>query len=171
MTIIYVVENNCQNLAVTFKNIGIVKVQRWEDVSKDGNIIYEVNPFESFIGKSQLCNLTEFSGSEDKQIFDGNTILLNICIEKNKYIYVYIDGGQVCSFLSGDKIYKYISNMGNNLSPHSLAIGYKNIYYLTPYFKYTKNKNIDINNIGKLFDDSKISDYEKKTYKTYSNHD
>ena len=51
--------------------------------------------------------------------------------------------------------------MGNNLSPYSLAIGYKNIYYLTPYFKYTKNKNIDIKNINKLFDDSKISDYEK----------
>ena len=174
MTIIYVVENNCQNLAVTFKNNGIVKVQRLEDVSKDENIINEVNPFESFIGKSQLCDMTEFSGANEKEVFDGNTILLNIGIENNKYkyIYIYIGGDQVCSFLSDDKICKYFSNMGNNLTPYSIAIGYKNIYYLTPYFKYTKNKNIDINNISKLFDDSKISDYEKiKTYKIYSNHD
>ena len=90
MTIINIVENNCQNLAVTFKNNGIIKVQRLKDVSKDENILYEVNPFESFIGKSQLCNMTEFSGANDKEIFDGNIILLNIGIENNKYKYIYI---------------------------------------------------------------------------------
>ena len=169
MTIIYVVENNCQNLAVTFKKNGIIKVQKFKDVSTDENIIYKVNPFESFIGKSQLCDMTELSGSEDRKVFDGNTILLSIGFENNKYKYVYIGGDQVCSFLTNDKIYNYISNMGNNLTPYSIAFGSENIFYLTPYFKYTKNENIDTNDIDKLFDDSKISDYEKiKTYKIYS---
>ena len=171
MTIIYVLENNCQNLAVTFKNNGIVKVQRLINVSTDKNILYEVKPFESFIGKSQLCNMTKFSGSEDRKVFDGNTILLYIGVENNKYKYVYIGGDQLCSFLTNDKIYNYISNMGNNLTPYSIAFGYENIYYLTPYFKYTKNASIN-NDFDKLFDNSKISNYEKIiTYEIYSNHE
>ena len=52
MTIRYVTENNCQRLAATFKNNGVVKVQKLEDSSEDKNIIYEVNPMETFIGRS-----------------------------------------------------------------------------------------------------------------------
>ena len=58
----------------------------------------------------------------------------------------------VGSFLTNDRIYKYISNMGNNLTPCSIAIGWENIYYLTPYFRFVQRKNIDINDIDKLFD-------------------
>ena len=79
MTITYVAENNCQRLAVTFKNNGIIRVQKLEDIKVDDkNIIYEVNPMETFIGKSQLCNMTEFFGAEDKEVFNGNNILLEI---------------------------------------------------------------------------------------------
>ena len=45
--------------------------------------IYEVNPIETFLGKSQLCDITEFSGAEDKAVFNGNNILLEIGIENN----------------------------------------------------------------------------------------
>ena len=152
MTIIYVTENNCQRYGVTFQNNGRVRVQKFEDVSGDKNIIYEANPIESFIGKSQLCDITEFSGAKDKAVFNGNTILLQIGIENNRYRYVYIGGDMVCSFLTNDKIYKYISNMGNNLTPYSIAIGWENIYYLTPYFRIIKKENIDVDDIDKLFD-------------------
>ena len=156
---------------MTFKSNGIAKVQKLEDVSKDDNIIYEVNPFESFIGKSQICNMTEFSGLNDKEIFDGNTILLNIGKENNKYKYVYIDGDQVCSFLSDEKTYKYISNMGNNLCPYNIAIGYEYIYYLSPHFIFFKRGNIDVDDIDKLFDDTNISDSQRiKTYKIITVH-
>ena len=57
----------------------------------------------------------------------------------------------VCTFLTNDEIYKYISSMGNNLTPYSIAIGYEIIYYLTPYFRYIKKKNIDVDDIDKLF--------------------
>ena len=122
---------------------------------------------ETFIGKSQLCNMTEFSGANDREVFNGNTILLKIGEENNKHRYVYIGGDQVCSFLTNDKIYKYISNMGNNLTPYSIAIGYENIYYLTPYFRYIKKENIDVDDIDKLFDIEYniISKYQKlRTY-------
>ena len=173
MTIIYVTENNCQHYAVTFKNNGMIKVQKLEDVSEDKNIIHEVNPIETFIGKSQLCNMTEFSRAEDEKVFNGNTILLKVSKENIKYRYVYIGGDMVCSFLTDDRIYKYISNMGNNLTPYSIAIGFQNIYYLTPYFKFIKKgKDINEDDIDKLFDDSNISNYQKlRVYKIHSNYD
>ena len=135
MTIIYITENNIKCLAVTFKNNGLVGVQKFQEVSDGKNIIYEVNPMNSFVGKSQLCNMTEFSGAEDRKVFNGNTILLEIGKENDKRRYVYIGGDKVCSFLTNDKIYKYISNMGNNLPPYSVAIGWESIYYLSPFFK------------------------------------
>ena len=152
MTIIYVTENNCKRYGVTYKNNNFVRVQKLEDVSCDENIIYESNPMKIFIGKSLLCNMTEFSGARDKAVFDGNTILLEIGRENNKHRYVYIGGDMVCSFLTNDKIYKYISNMGNNLTPYSIAIGHENIYYLTPYFRYCRRENINVDDIDKLFD-------------------
>ena len=152
MTIIYVAENNCECLAVTFQNKGWIRVQKLEDVSEDENIIYEVNPMETFVGKSVCCEMTEFSGARNKKCFDGNTILLKISEENIKHRYVYIGGDKVCSFLTNDKFYKYLSNMGNNLTPYSIAIGYENIYYLTPYFRYIKKKNFDVDDINNLFD-------------------
>ena len=152
MTIIYVAEHNCECLAVTFRNNGMIRVQKLEDVSDDENIIYEINPMETFIGKSEDCNMTEFSGARDKEVFHGNTISLKIGEENNKHRYVYIGGDKVCSFLANDRIYKNISNMGNNLTQYSIAIGWENIYYLTPYFRYIKKKNIDVDDIDKLFD-------------------
>ena len=176
MNIIYVAENNCQCLAVTFKNNGWVKVQKLKDISKDKNIIYEVNPMETFNGKSEDCEMTNFSGARDKKVFDGNTILLKVSEKNNRHRYVYIGGDKVCGFLTNDRIYKYISNMGNNLSPCSIAIGYENIYYLTPYFKFIKKEKIDIDmeDIDKLFDIDFhiISNYQKlRTYKIHSNYD
>ena len=124
-TIIYVTQNNCKRYGATFRNNGMIRVQKLEDVSEDKNIIYKVNPMESFIGKCRLCEMTEFSGAEDKEVHDGNTILLKVSEENNKHRYVYIGGNEVCSFLTEDKIYKYISSMGNNLTPYSIAIGWK----------------------------------------------
>ena len=125
MTIIYVTESNCQCYGVTFQNKGLIRVQKLKDVSEDKNIIYEVNPMETFLGKSEVCDMTLFSRAEDKAVFNGKTILLEIGVENNRHRYVYIGGDKVCSFLTNDRIYRYISNMGNNLTPYSIAIGFE----------------------------------------------
>ena len=83
MTIIYITENNTKGYGVTFQNNGYGKAQKLEDVSENKNIIYKVNPMETFLGKSQLCDITEFSGAEDKEVFNGNTILLEVGKENN----------------------------------------------------------------------------------------
>ena len=136
MTVIYITENNCECYAVTFQNNGCVKVQQFEDVSEsDKNIIYTINPMETFLGKSQRCSMTALSGAFDKACFDGNTILLKVGLENGKNKYVCIGGDMVCSFMISDNIYEYISNMGNNLIPYSIAAGEENYYLLAPNFK------------------------------------
>ena len=160
-------------MAITFKNNSIVRVQNFEDVSEDKNAIYEVNPVETFIGKSLFCDMTQFSGG-DREVFKGNTILLEIGKENNKHRYVYIGGDMVCSFLTNDNFCKNISNMGNNLTPYSIAIGWENIYYLTPYFRVIKKGEIDVDDIDKLFNinyDDIMSREKIEINKIYSNYD
>ena len=152
MTIIYVTENNTKCYGVTSQNKGLVRVQKLRGVSEDKYIIYKADAMEIFLGKIESCEMTEFSVAFDKSVFDGNTVLLKTGKENNKHRYVYIGGDMICSFLTNDRIYKYISNMGNDLTPYSIATGWENIYYLTPYFKITKKANIDENDIDELFD-------------------
>ena len=148
MTVIYITEDNCECYAVSFENKGCVNVQKFEDVSEiDKNIIYSINPMKTFLGKSQRCSMTALSGAFDKSCFDGKTILLKVSVENGKNKYVYIGGDMVCSFMTSDNIYEYISNMGNNLSPYSIATGEKNYYLLAPNFSFIKKDKIDYNTL------------------------
>ena len=149
MTVIYITENNCECYAVTFQNKGWIKKQKFQDESLDENIIYTVNPMETFLGKTQSCTMTALSGAFDKACFDGNTILLKVGIEIGKNKYVCIGGDMVCSFMTSDNIYEYVSNMGNNLSPYSVATGEENYYLLTPNFSFIKKDKIDYDDILK----------------------
>ena len=149
MTVIYITEKNCKCYAVSFENNGFIQVQQFEDVSEsDENIIYSINPMETFLGKSKSCTMTALSGAFNKSCFDGNTILLKVGIENRKNKYVYIGGDMVGSFLTSDNIYEYISNMGNNLSPYSIATGEENYYLLAPNFSFIKKDKIDYDTIG-----------------------
>ena len=69
MTIIHVTENNTKRYGATFQNNGCVKVRKFEDISNNENTIYSVNPMRLVLGKSQVCNMTMFSGAFDKKSF------------------------------------------------------------------------------------------------------
>ena len=88
------------------------------------------------MGKSESCLLTALSGAFDKPVFDGNTILLKISEENDKHRYFYIGGDMVCSFLTNDKIYDYISNMGNNLITYTIVIGEENVFFSNSKFQF-----------------------------------
>ena len=119
--------------------------------------------------------MTEFSGAEDKEVFIGNTILLEIGTENNKHRYVYIGGDMVRSFLTNDSLFKYISNMGNNLSPYSIATGEENYYFLAPNFKFIKKDKVDYDTLlgGIYVEDSDLKESfeELELYKIHSNYD
>ena len=147
MTIIYITENMCRCYGLTYNKNGCIKVQKFEDISNDENTIYSVNPITKFSGKNQVCNMTMFSGAFDKSVFDGSNILLKISEENGRHKYVYIGGDMVCSFMTSDNIYEYISNMGKNIRPFSVATGEGNYYLLAPKFKFIKKDKIDFNTI------------------------
>ena len=130
---------------------------------------------ETFLSKSQSCNITALSGAFDKTCFDGNTILLKVGIENGRNKYVYIGGDMVCSFMTSDNIYKYVSNMGNNLSPYSFATGEENYYLLAPNFSFIKKDKIDYDTILKGIyvskSDLKESFKEIELCKIHSNYD
>ena len=65
MTIICITENKTKSYGVTFQNNGCVKEQKFEDISNDENTIYSVKAVRIFLGKSQVCNMTMFSGAFD----------------------------------------------------------------------------------------------------------
>ena len=174
MTVTYITEKNCKYYAVTFENNGFVQVQQLEDVSEsDKNIIYSINPMETFLGKRQSCSMTALSGAFDKACFDGNTILLKVCIENGKNKYVYIGGDMVCSFMTSDNIYEYVSNMGKNLSPYSFATGEENYYLLAPNFSFIKKYKIDYDDIlkGIYVPKSDLPFEELELCKIHSNYD
>ena len=129
---------------MTFQNNGSIKVHKFEDISDNKNTIYCVKPLVIFLRKSESCLMTAFSRAFNKSVFDGNTILPKMCEENSKDRYLYIGGDMICSFLTKDKLYKYISNMGNNLTPYSIAIGEENCHFLTPDFKFIKREKIKI---------------------------
>ena len=168
---------------MTFENIGCITVQQFEDISDDKNTIYSVKPLEIFLGKSESCMMTAYSRAFNKPVFDGNTLLLKISEETNKHRYIYVKGNLVCSFLTNDKIYKYISNKGNNLIPYSIAIGEENVYFLNPDFKLIKRENNKNNkSMGKNVNFVDLFDYRDSNcrkgsfkklgiYKTQSSYD
>ena len=65
--------------------------------------------------------MTEFSGDEDKEEFDGNTLLLQC--ENNEF--VYISGLEIFKFQTDNKFIDYISLMGNNMVPYAIILGKK----------------------------------------------
>ena len=43
-------------------------MQKFQDVSLDENIIYTVNPMETFLGNSRKCEMTALSGAFDRKV-------------------------------------------------------------------------------------------------------
>ena len=139
MTVIYLPECSTRCYGVTFENIGCFNVQRYEVISDDENNILCVKRLRTFLGKSEVCDMTLMSGALDESVFDGNTVLLKIS-ENDRYRYVFIGGDMICSFLTNDDIHQYISNMGNILNPYSIAVGQEIVYSSTPHFKFIKRE-------------------------------
>ena len=128
-----------------FQNNGCVTVPKIKDISGHENITLCVKHLKTFLMESKICNMTCMSGVFDKSVFDGNTILSKIIEEKREHRYVYVGGDMTISFRTNDKNYKYISIMGNILTPYSIAVGHDNIYFLTPHFEFIKREKIDDN--------------------------
>ena len=143
MTINYITENNCERYGVTFQNNGYVKLQKFEDFSNDENSFYHVKPLRIILGKSQVYNMNMFSGGLNKPAFDGNAILLEKIEENGMHENVCIGGDMVSSFMTSDKLYEYISKMGNTLCPYTVATSEENYYLTAPNLNFIRKGKID----------------------------
>ena len=137
---------------MTFQTDWCIKVQKFEKISDDEKNIFCLKALRTFLGKSEVCDMTLRSGAFEKSVFDGNTISLELSEENDKHRQLYIGGDLICSFLFSDNIFRYVSNMGNNLTPYSIAIAEGNTYFLTPLSRFMKN---DRNNDNELLKTNK----------------
>ena len=79
----------------------------------------------------------------------------------------------LCSFMTSDNIYEYISNMGNNFCPYSVATREEKYYLLAPNFKINKKDTIDFIMDGIYVPDSDLKESfeELELCKIHSNYD
>ena len=71
-----------------------------------------LKPKHIFIGKSKVCDMTEFYGAADYDSnFEGNTLLLEV-EDRN---YVFISGLEITKFETSDKVIDCISLMGDKM--------------------------------------------------------
>ena len=117
---------------------GDVYVYKYEKCKFDQPFL-SFQPKHIFIGKSKIFPMTEFSGANNSQDYDGNTLLLEF--EDNEY--VYISGLEIFKFKSDDKIIDYISLIGNNMIPYTFAVGEKYTYFLYYRYKFIENDKIE----------------------------
>ncbi len=97
---------------------------------KQSEILSEIlsinSPFQIFVGKSPVCEMTEFSGGIGKE-FDGNAILIRPT-EALEYIHV---GISIEKFKTDSEVLHYVSPVGNNDVPYTYAITANKIYLLS----------------------------------------
>ena len=94
--------------------------------------------------------MTDISEVDDSSDIDGNAFLLES--EDNEY--VYISGFETFIFKTDDKIMDYISLMGNNISPHTIAIGEKYTHFISIHYKFIENDKIEDGNLLKATNNS-----------------
>ena len=169
MTVVYLTEYNTRCYGVTFQINGCFNVQKLKDISNHENLILCVKPLKTVLSKSGICNMTCMSGAFDKAVLDGNTIFMKIGEEYGRHRYVYNGGHMICYSPTNDNIYKYISKMGNILTPYSTAICVENIHFSTPRLKFNKREKIKDK---ELFKTNKTSvdpgDYHVSNCRKYS---
>ena len=104
MTVIFLTDYKTKCHGVPLRNIGFVKVQKFEDNSKNENNILFINPLETFLGKCKVCDMS----TDGESVYNGNTVLLKISEECDRHMYIYIGGNMMCTFLTNGNIYDYI---------------------------------------------------------------
>ena len=135
---IFMMQHNYQSKYLVIID-SVVNVYKYEKCKFDQPFL-SYQPKHNFIGKSKNGPMTEFSQNQDIVSFDdGNTLLLEC--DNNEYI--YISGLEIVKFEIEDKIIDYISLMGNNIIPYSIAIGEKFTCFLYNRWKFLENDKIE----------------------------
>ena len=136
---IYMMQYNYQsrNLVVINENT-YVSVYKYERYKFDQPFL-SFQAKKNFIGKSKICEMSDFFGALNNPNFDDNNILL----EYEDSNYIYISGLEIFEFRTEDKILDYISLMGNNMIRYTLAVGEKYTFFIYNRYKFIENEKIE----------------------------
>ena len=134
---IFIIQHNFRNKIFVVID-GNVNVYKFEKCKFDKPFL-SFKPNYVFIGKSKVCDMTEFSGTANSDSdFEDNTLLLEV--EDRKY--VYISGLEIIEFETSDKGLDCISLIGNNMVPYAIILGKKYTYFLYHCYKFIENDKI-----------------------------
>jgi hypothetical protein len=96
--------------------------------TKDNNYdkLYKKYKFiKKYIGKSSGLSKACAHKKEDSKLFNGNTILLQLTL--NKFVYI---GSKIYEFNIKEKVKKYYSPVGNNDIPYPIILTDKYVYFM-----------------------------------------
>lgn len=99
-------------------------------------LLVTYNPLEIFIGKSELNEMTSWSGAHGDR-FDGNSILLRIG-DLTEYRYICI-GAQMIEFSIDERITLFVSSVGNSLVPYPYAESENYCYCMLEFSRIAVN--------------------------------
>ena len=97
------------------------------------------HPKHIFIGKSKVCEMTEFSGANGGSDFDGNTILLE-CRDNE---YLYISGFEISKLKTEDKFIYYKSLLRVNMCAYAIMVGEKYTYFIAHHYNFIETDKIE----------------------------
>ena len=135
---IYIMHYNYENKYLVVKIDTTVYVYK-SKICKFDPPLFSFQAKNLFIGKSKVRPMTDFSGARDKNVFDGNTLLLEC--GGNEYVYIF--GLEITKLKIDDKIIDYISLIGNNICPYAIIVGEKYTYFIAHHYKFIENNKIE----------------------------
>ena len=97
---------------------GNVYVYKYEEFKFDQPFL-SLEAKNIFVGKSKVCEMTEFSGLLTIVLI-LMAILFHFNVKKNEY--VYISRLKIFEFMTDDKIIDYISLLGHNMVPYAFIV-------------------------------------------------
>ena len=135
---IYIMQYNYRHRYLVVKDADVY-VYKYENYKFDKPFI-SFKPKHIFLGKSKVCDMTEFSGAAvNDSDFESNTLLLEF-EDRN---YVYFSRLEITKFETSDKVIDLISLMGNNMVPYTIIIRENFAYFLYNRYRFLENNKIE----------------------------
>ena len=92
-----------------------------------------------FFGKSRACQITKESAALNRGDYVGNSFILDVAnSECNEYF--FNSGYEIVRFTTEDKNIDFVSNIGNNMVVHAIAVRRKHRCFLSDHYEFIKNE-------------------------------
>jgi hypothetical protein len=137
----YFIHNNYEKPYLVIIKDDLAEVYKSNKDNKYEKLYKKYKFIKKYIGKSSGLSKACAHKKEDSKLFNGNTILLQLSL--NKFVYI---GSKIYEFNIKEKVIKYYSPVGNNDIPYPIILTDKYVYFMLDRQKILLDnipKNID----------------------------